>query len=105
MNTIDDETGREAILRKLLPNVVGMPLQKLVGAVAEMRRHSRSGGYGVGDLFCAINQLGDSEVDALVSEYRERYTVAPPLRKAELRLVYGQGFVEATEMPPNQPAT
>jgi len=30
--------------------------------------------------------------------------VAPPLRKAELRLVYGQGFAEATEMPPNQPA-
>jgi L-arabinose isomerase len=38
-------------------------------------------GYGVGDLLCAINQVGDSETEALVSEYRERYTVAPALRK------------------------
>jgi recombination protein RecA len=30
--------------------------------------------------------------------------VAPPLRKAELRLVYGQGFAEAMDVPPNQPA-
>lgn len=38
-------------------------------------------GYGVGDLFCTISQVGDSETEALVSEYRERYTVAPSLRK------------------------
>jgi len=38
-------------------------------------------GYGVGDLFCSINQVGDFETEALVSEYRERYTVAPSLRK------------------------
>ena len=38
-------------------------------------------GYGVGDLVCATSQVGDSETEALVSEYRERYTVTPSLRK------------------------
>jgi len=30
--------------------------------------------------------------------------VAPPLRKAELRLVYRHGFAEAAELPSNPPA-
>jgi L-arabinose isomerase len=37
-------------------------------------------GYGMGDLICSINQVSDSEIEALVAEYDERYTVSPSLR-------------------------
>jgi L-arabinose isomerase len=45
-------------------------------------------GYGVGDLVAEMNQMTDAEVDALVAEYRESYTIpkahdlAQPLRVA-----------------------
>jgi L-arabinose isomerase len=45
-------------------------------------------GYGVGDLVAEMNQVTDAEVDALVAEYRESYTIskvhdlAQPLRVA-----------------------
>ncbi len=38
------------------------------------------GGYGVGDLACAIRQVADCDVEKLLAEYDERYIVAPPLR-------------------------
>ncbi len=38
-------------------------------------------GYGMGDLVEAIADAGESDVDELVKEYDERYTVAPKLRK------------------------
>jgi L-arabinose isomerase len=37
-------------------------------------------GFGVGDLACSVNRASDAEIDRLVAEYDERYTVAPPLR-------------------------
>jgi L-arabinose isomerase len=37
-------------------------------------------GYGVGDLVKVIDEVADAEVDRLVAEYEERYTVAEPLR-------------------------
>jgi L-arabinose isomerase len=37
-------------------------------------------GYGTGDLLCATKQVSDSEIEQLVSEYDERYAIAPPLR-------------------------
>ena len=33
-------------------------------------------GYGVGDLVDRMNQFGDSDVDKLVAEYRDAYTIA-----------------------------
>ena len=38
-------------------------------------------GYGVGDLVSAMNQVGDSETEELVSEDDDRYVVSAPLRK------------------------
>src|SRR5690606_17329815 len=38
-------------------------------------------GYGVGDLVAAINNGTDKEVDTLVTEYHDRYTVAADLQK------------------------
>jgi len=32
--------------------------------------------YGIGDLVAVMNQIGDAEVDKLVAEYRETYTIA-----------------------------
>ncbi len=33
--------------------------------------------YGIGDLVAVMHQIGDAEVDKLVAEYRETYTIAP----------------------------
>jgi L-arabinose isomerase len=38
-------------------------------------------GYGVGDLVKAINAAADKDVDRLVTDYEENFTVAPRLRK------------------------
>lgn len=37
--------------------------------------------HGIGDLVSVINQISDSEVDALTAEYEERYAVVEALRK------------------------
>jgi L-arabinose isomerase len=37
-------------------------------------------GYGVGDLVKVIKQISDAEVDALVKQYYEEYTVQPSLK-------------------------
>jgi L-arabinose isomerase len=38
-------------------------------------------GYGVGDLVKALNAVTDREIDHLIAEYEDQYTVAPKLRK------------------------
>jgi L-arabinose isomerase len=38
-------------------------------------------GYGVGDLVKAVNAVTDREIDHLIAEFEDRYTVAPKLRK------------------------
>jgi L-arabinose isomerase len=38
-------------------------------------------GYGVGDLVKSVNAVTDREIDRLVAEYEDLYTVAPKLRK------------------------
>ena len=40
-------------------------------------------GYGIGDLTDRMSQLSDTEVQALVSEYRETYTIAPEHDRAD----------------------
>ncbi len=47
---------------------------------AQMRLGYSVYGYGVGDLVRCVGQVPDSAVDALVSEYDERYAVAEELR-------------------------
>jgi len=37
--------------------------------------------HGVGDLVKVINAISDKEIDTLIAEYEEKYTVAPALRK------------------------
>jgi L-arabinose isomerase len=37
-------------------------------------------GYGVGDLVRYVNEVSDRDVDALISEYEDRYDVVPSLR-------------------------
>jgi L-arabinose isomerase len=48
---------------------------------AEMRFGMAVNGYGVGDLVKSINEVSDSAIDKLVSEYEQRYAVADALRK------------------------
>lgn len=38
-------------------------------------------GHGVGDLVGPISEVGDAEVDRLIEEYEERYTLSPSLQK------------------------
>ncbi len=38
-------------------------------------------GYGVGDLAARVAEVADTQVDRLVSEYEETYTLAAPLRR------------------------
>jgi L-arabinose isomerase len=42
-------------------------------------------GYGVGDLVAYVNQVTDQEINALVSEYEQRYQLVAELQKAGLR--------------------
>ncbi len=48
---------------------------------AQIRLGYSVNGYGVGDLVEYVNGVTDAEVDRLVSEYDERYIVAPALRR------------------------
>jgi L-arabinose isomerase len=42
-------------------------------------------GYGIGDLVKVINDIGEADVNMLVREYEERYSVVPELRKGGAR--------------------
>lgn len=48
---------------------------------AEIKLGYSVNGYGMGDLISVINQVTDSEVDKLVSEYVESYQLTAPLKK------------------------
>jgi L-arabinose isomerase len=55
---------------------------------AQLRLGVAVNGYGVGELARAVDDVADSEVDALVLDYSERYDVVPALhgeRSASLR--------------------
>jgi L-arabinose isomerase len=57
---------------------------------AERRFGYSVNGYGVGDLVQRVNAVSDAEIDNLVAQYDDEYTVAAPLRadgerRAELR--------------------
>jgi len=47
---------------------------------AQMRLGYSVNGYGVGDLVRFVNEVADSEVDGLIEEYGDQYTVVPALR-------------------------
>jgi L-arabinose isomerase len=47
---------------------------------AQVRLGYSVSGYGVGDLLCSVKQVCESDVEELVSEYDDRYTVSPELR-------------------------
>ena len=47
---------------------------------AQIKLRYSVNGYGMGDLVCRIQQVGDSDVDRLISEYGNEYEVAKPLR-------------------------
>jgi L-arabinose isomerase len=48
---------------------------------AQMQFGYSVNGYGIGDLVKAVGAVTDREIDHLISEYEDRYTVAPKLRK------------------------
>lgn len=48
---------------------------------AEMKFGFSVNGYGIGDLVKVINQVSETEIDKLTTEYEYRYTVASALRK------------------------
>jgi L-arabinose isomerase len=47
---------------------------------AQIRLGYSVNGYGIGDLVEYVGAITDSEVNRLITEYDERYTVSPPLR-------------------------
>jgi L-arabinose isomerase len=47
---------------------------------AQLRLRYSVNGYGIGDLVESIQQAGDKDVDALVSQYDKSYKVAKPLQ-------------------------
>ncbi len=49
---------------------------------AQIRLGYSVNGYGVGDLVHFVNKVSDAEIDRLVSEYDERYVMAPSLRRS-----------------------
>ncbi len=52
---------------------------------AEIRFGVSVNTYGVNDLVAVVDAVTDAEIDALVSEYEERYDVAPQLRAGAAR--------------------
>ncbi|MBL7852185.1 MAG: L-arabinose isomerase [Cyclobacteriaceae bacterium] len=48
---------------------------------AEIRLGYSVNGYGVGDLVALVNQVSEKDCAALVTEYEQRYTLAPSLQK------------------------
>ena len=48
---------------------------------AQIRFGYSVNGYGLGDLAGHVNEVTDAQVDKLVAEYDEQYTVAAPLRR------------------------
>src|ERR1017187_9156981 len=65
MNAVDDEAGAQAIVGKLVPNVVGMAAKDGMSAVAEVRRQGGSGAHGVIDLFCSGAGVSNADGDAV----------------------------------------
>ncbi|HUN87312.1 MAG TPA: L-arabinose isomerase [Terriglobales bacterium] len=47
---------------------------------AQLRLGYSVNGYGVGDLVCRVKQVGDFEIDKLISDYDNEYDVAKALR-------------------------
>lgn len=52
---------------------------------AQMRLGYSVNGYGVGDLARYVREVGDGEIDRLVQEYADLYTIAPELRPSGAR--------------------
>jgi L-arabinose isomerase len=52
---------------------------------AELRLGAQVNTWGVTELAEAVNSAGDSDIDALVGEYQDRYDVAPELRRGGAR--------------------
>ncbi len=50
---------------------------------AQIRFGYAVNGYGVGDLVKVVNEMQEAEVDRLVAEYEDRYTVAESLRRGD----------------------
>ncbi|MBA4055215.1 MAG: L-arabinose isomerase [Marivirga sp.] len=48
---------------------------------AEIKFGYAVNGYGIGDLVKVINEVADADITKLTSEYEERYSVVPSLRK------------------------
>lgn len=48
---------------------------------AQMQFGYSVNGYGVGDVVCFINQVQDAEVDCVLAEYEESYSIAEPLQR------------------------
>jgi len=47
---------------------------------AQMRLGYSVNGYGVGDLVRYVNEVSDADIDTLIEEYGDQYTVVPALR-------------------------
>jgi len=50
---------------------------------AQIRFGYAVNGYGVGDLVKVVNEVREADVDRLVAEYEDRYTVAESLRRGD----------------------
>lgn len=48
---------------------------------AQIRFGYSVSGYGLGELVAKVDAISDAEIDQLVAEYEDRYTVAPELRR------------------------
>jgi L-arabinose isomerase len=59
---------------------------------AQIRLGYSVGGYGVGDLVKWVNAVSEGQIDGLVAEYDQRYTVAEPIRPGGRRQF--QGFLD-----------
>lgn len=99
MKSVHDEAGRESIVSKLFPEIVGMAREHCVGAVAEVRGKRCSGAHGMGDLRSRSARVADTRDHPLLHDaFDEAWSLGPLGRKRNQADVSAGGVLKAAKL-------
>src|ERR1700722_2838160 len=99
MKSIHDKASSQAILRQLLPQIVGMPGQHGIGPISEMGGERCARAYRIRDLRSRSPGMANARYHALFDDLLdEARSVRPFGRKRHQANVAVGGFLEAQEL-------
>ena len=81
MYAVHDEAGRQTVLGKLIPDVVGMPSKLRMRPIAKMSRHGRARRHCVPDLLARGLCVADAHHNALAYDRLNVFVGARPFRR------------------------